>query len=186
MYSVPLINNKITCLCIMKLNGVSRAVELLVDTGAEYTVLSTSICRGFSVGAPIKRCRYKSLSGGYVYTYMYALHDFSIGRCIIGSCNINICCDDNFTQSVLGMDLLSRLDFSFNSNKQIMSFCNTSAPRRSNDRVPSNDMRYVTEDILSFLDKRDKLDYVMSCLPEAGDIPFSQLRDLVIGLVSSH
>lgn len=114
MYSTKLRNNRYNIMCLAVFNNISKLV-MCVDTGAMYTCCSyndidENLCESDFGDSD---CKYLGgfVEGTAMKFYRYKLKQFTVGNIDLGSQDIWITFDDRVSDSVVGVDILSKVTF---------------------------------------------------------------------------
>lgn len=118
---LPLSNKGWSVPCLCKSRRVAR-VTLLVDTGAACTLIPYNDIRQLDLRYTGRTKSFVSVFGEEQQLREVALQQFTIERIDMGCCNIWLLPTGNTCAGLLGRDILSRINWDYNHQDQMLKF----------------------------------------------------------------
>lgn len=163
--------------------GKTTKVRMLVDTGAA----ASSVPRGVLEQLPDAEMAQETVHRGGIVpgatrSYSKYLFDVFIDTLVLQDTPLLIPKDDGNFMPLLGIDILSKLDFVQHGNTcQI----NIRAPQydKIEDVITSNNVNYHLEDILKSLHREDLYVTIAQSLPSSIEMSYDDFRLSILGII---
>lgn len=123
MYNMSIDNNRITAQLNLTYNKMFKKVRCVYDTGAMYTAINAlsldfdnsykdyfrNVAEVKYIGGLIVNKDNKGISSDFAVYYKLHLNEVSIGNIVLKDVQIWVTFDDNVSNDIIGMDIISRL-----------------------------------------------------------------------------
>lgn len=177
-YRTPILLN--TTVGLFKIHGV-------FDTGAQYTCIPTFV---FGEVSDLPYTDRLLKISGVIETAPFTVREISIKQCVLGNIdlgprNVFVTDADAVLEVVIGMDLISQIDFSQSAFRQELYLSKARQSYREPQIVTTDNVSTMLSRVLKELDMYNlqAMAFCLQCLPENLEMPEDRFRKLIADLV---
>ena len=174
-YIVPLLNGRFSATCFLVNNRKHIGVDLLMDTGAIYTCISADKLDGIELECTGNSLELRGINGKPFTCMECVVNQFIIGRIDAGKCSVWVFDDTNVELSLLGTDILSRVDYRYSANMRDI-WVRYAKPE---SRVVSANVCSYIKSLLDRYSIYDGYAEVRNLLPDNVDMSVDELQILI-------